>query len=424
MRQVLNNGGISRYVACSALLACSATVLADQPLYNVIDLGTLGGELANALGINSHGAVVGQAEKPGFITSHFIWVDGLMTAVPGLNPNDGGRADGINDAGHVVGSSMAPYPGGPGSVAHAFFWSPETGPIDLTPKSLAMSAARAINNNNQIVGDMGGPAGGARLWEIDAKGNVTATSIALPGGPAGFINQAYDINDHGLVVGVGYNESFQFRAWKWQDSGSAIELPNLGGSQTIAEAVNNNGEIAGSAQLPNNLRMPVVWKLDGSIVQLGHLPVPGPIISSEARGINNHGHVVGAELYADPNSGLGVSAPWVWIDGQKWDLNDLIPAEDQDEWQLTWAIDINDSGQIVGIAIRTIDGEEYHGRAFLMTPVDTTSPYDLNGDGSVDVSDLLLLFGSWGPCAGCAADFNGDGFVDVSDLLALFANWG
>lgn len=49
---------------------------------------------------------------------------------------------------------------------------------------------------------------------------------------------------------------------------------------------------------------------------------------------------------------------------------------------------------------------------------------DLNDDGVVNVSDLLLLFGQWGPCAGCAADLNHDGSVNVSDLLILFANWG
>jgi hypothetical protein len=49
---------------------------------------------------------------------------------------------------------------------------------------------------------------------------------------------------------------------------------------------------------------------------------------------------------------------------------------------------------------------------------------DLNGDGVVNVSDLLLLFDSWGSCPGCPADFNGDGVVNVSDLLILFDNWG
>lgn len=52
---------------------------------------------------------------------------------------------------------------------------------------------------------------------------------------------------------------------------------------------------------------------------------------------------------------------------------------------------------------------------------------DLNGDGVVDVSDLLILLAAWGPCprsGDCPADLNGDGSVDVSDLLVLLANWG
>lgn len=52
---------------------------------------------------------------------------------------------------------------------------------------------------------------------------------------------------------------------------------------------------------------------------------------------------------------------------------------------------------------------------------------DLNGDGVVNVSDLLILLGAWGPCprtAACSADLNGDGVVDVSDLLLLFGAWG
>jgi hypothetical protein len=51
-------------------------------------------------------------------------------------------------------------------------------------------------------------------------------------------------------------------------------------------------------------------------------------------------------------------------------------------------------------------------------------PGDLNGDGAVDVLDLLVLLDAWGPCSGCAADLNGDGDVDVLDLLLLLDAWG
>ncbi len=70
-----------------------------------------------------------------------------------------------------------------------------------------------------------------------------------------------------------------------------------------------------------------------------------------------------------------------------------------------------------------------------------TSPYtlcvaDFNDDCYVNVLDLLLLIGGWGPCppppAGCHYDIGPisgacsapDGMVNATDLLALIANWG
>jgi len=49
---------------------------------------------------------------------------------------------------------------------------------------------------------------------------------------------------------------------------------------------------------------------------------------------------------------------------------------------------------------------------------------DINGDGTVSVSDLLMLIGAWGPCDGCVEDIDDSGEVNVSDLLTVIASWG
>ena len=59
-----------------------------------------------------------------------------------------------------------------------------------------------------------------------------------------------------------------------------------------------------------------------------------------------------------------------------------------------------------------------------MTIALSTCPADIDGGGSVGVTDFLLLLASWGPCAGCPADLDGDDVVGVTDFLLLLATWG
>ena len=46
---------------------------------------------------------------------------------------------------------------------------------------------------------------------------------------------------------------------------------------------------------------------------------------------------------------------------------------------------------------------------------------------TVGILDLLTLLTNWGPCPlaeDCQADLDGDGEVDVVDLLLVLAKWG
>ena len=54
---------------------------------------------------------------------------------------------------------------------------------------------------------------------------------------------------------------------------------------------------------------------------------------------------------------------------------------------------------------------------------------DINGDGHVDQTDLLMLTSSWNLCSGSSGydqrcDLNGDDTVNVVDLLTLGDNYG
>lgn len=70
----------------------------------------------------------------------------------------------------------------------------------------------------------------------------------------------------------------------------------------------------------------------------------------------------------------------------------------------------------------TTNGEE----ACLLTAESTVSGGngDLNRDGIVNVSDLGILFSSWGSGGQTQADLNQDGAVNVTDLGILLSHWG
>ncbi|MAI67363.1 MAG: hypothetical protein CMJ26_05755 [Phycisphaerae bacterium] len=54
---------------------------------------------------------------------------------------------------------------------------------------------------------------------------------------------------------------------------------------------------------------------------------------------------------------------------------------------------------------------------------DNACPEDLDGDGIINVTDLLTVVGDWG-VMDSDADLDGNGTVDTPDLLAVIAAWG
>jgi hypothetical protein len=51
-------------------------------------------------------------------------------------------------------------------------------------------------------------------------------------------------------------------------------------------------------------------------------------------------------------------------------------------------------------------------------------PEDVNGNGVVDVGDVLLVLSEFGCVSQCEQDVNGDGFITVADILFLLSSFG
>jgi hypothetical protein len=81
------------------------------------------------------------------------------------------------------------------------------------------------------------------------------------------------------------------------------------------------------------------------------------------------------------------------------------------------------TGNLAGVNLNDLAGNQ-----FVTIAIPQPVPEDVNGDGQVDVDDLIAVIGAWGVCppppAACPADVNQSGAVDVDDLIAVILAWG
>ena len=68
------------------------------------------------------------------------------------------------------------------------------------------------------------------------------------------------------------------------------------------------------------------------------------------------------------------------------------------------------------------DNGTFSGSAYIFN-IDSQDCPDINGDGYVNVNDLLSIIDHWGTNDE-TADINFDGIVNITDLLIVISNWG
>jgi len=155
-----------------------------------------GGTQVNPFWANNQGQLVGSASLPGEVAFHpFLWGKGVFADL-GTFGGDNGEGDWINEAGEVAGS--ADFPGD--QIHHGALWRnggmTDLGTVDGDPCSRALS----INSKAQVVGGSSDCSTflHAFLWQ---NGQIIDLNTRIPPGSGLRLTIAFDINDRGEIAG-------------------------------------------------------------------------------------------------------------------------------------------------------------------------------------------------------------------------------
>ncbi|MBN2376618.1 MAG: hypothetical protein JXD22_09460 [Sedimentisphaerales bacterium] len=317
---------------------------------------------------------------------------------PQITDGYGTYADSINDSGIIVGSTLCDSHGWQHRRATLFDNTGNGDDIDIGPLDSVHSEAHAVSNNGIIVGESGSQAH-ATIFESSGPGN----NIDL--GPG----YARAVNNNQQIVGMRKYLTSDIMAFLWDEFNGMQDLGTLGGDRSSAIAINNQGLIVGYAELPFIEGVGTVSRATlfdstggGDNLDLGTLGGWG----SAAYDINSLGNIVGNSMEDDGShhaalfdssgegdnidlggdnsqanaiSDNGQIVGWSATpgfdhtamlfdptgDGNNIDLNTVIdPSYNGPHLRL--ALDINSDGWIVGIAG---PDNSSNTRGFLLTPI-------------------------------------------------------
>jgi probable HAF family extracellular repeat protein len=146
-------------------------------------------------------------------------------------------AGGINASGAVVGLSYTAT-----NLQHAFLWTQAAGMQDMTPTltNVGGATATAINASSEAAG----------YYFPDGTRTTMGFTWTQAGGlqtfgPAGTL--AFAINDAGTVVGQAPAANSNKHAFSFTAAGGLKDLGTLGGSSSSALSINNNNWIVGNS---------------------------------------------------------------------------------------------------------------------------------------------------------------------------------
>jgi uncharacterized protein (TIGR03437 family) len=417
---------VAKFLPLTFGLIVPVYIAAQTPQFTIQDVGTLPDLPAcNGTAISQSGnvagfctATFGQDLLLNNITTHvFLSSNGALTDLNVTYPPTGAVPTAVNDSGVVVGGTLSlNLAASTGSVSPFIY---ENGALQPFTGPLQSLLPLGVNNNSQVIGTFIEIGSYSLNYFVNSKavldplagGTLTdLAAITNGGGSAGF-----GINSTGVVAGASVaDNATNITPMLWQNL-TPQPLPLLANySQGIATAVNDSGVAAGVAfdldfesLIDPSATAHAVLFSNGSVTDLGVLQ--GDICSA-ASAINNSGSVVGFSSNQPPDFTLqlaGLFYPpannyhaFLYSGGKMYNLaNQLVNGTG---WQLSFAMGINNAGQIVGTGFyEGPNGAATVQRAFLLTPVPGPSITSIVGAGfstpavnTISPNGLFTIFGS------------------------------
>jgi len=327
----MNENSIIKTLATIIVVAFNFISFGADIKYQIVDLGTLGGNYSYATAINASGHVVGNSSLNDGNSHAFVWYNGSMRNLR-IPINSDARA--INDSGQIVGSY---YPSR-GVMIRSYLYS--DGLIqDIGDLDSFDTVAYSINNRGHIIGTSS-----TRMF-LYSNGSMQDLGLDDNYIVAG-------INNLGNIVGYHYLQGGEIYSFIYMD-GTIRDINT--DYYSFSSCINDKNQIAGAFYANNDSYMHPYF-YDGSLKDIGTLGGN----NGYSLGINYNGEVVGYSQTSNGNDHAFIYSADKMKDLNSVLLNGL-------GWTLTRATGINTAGQIVGNGINP-SGQQ---RAFLLNPVST-----------------------------------------------------
>lgn len=320
---------------------------ATDAAYIYAQLESPGSGPSSALGINNLGQVVGTSNL-----GATLWTDSKVIGL-GLIDGRSGTPLAINDLGQIVGYTYQDI----GSVTSPAIWQAGSG---SGLPSGAVGSAVDINNSGVAVGSASNTLGTQKypllIWENGQVQNIGVGTGPLDVRPVAINDSGTIVGDDSEWVSLGTFRVGAPRAAVWKNGIESFLQLGSGYVSSNARDINNAGLVVGTSFTKESLSHATLWR-DGAAIDLG---TAGGDTSS-AVGINNSGQVVG-----NYQINGGTSHGVLWVDGGYVDLSSFLDSTLLDQGWLFNAVDINDSGVIVGDIYNINEAGAYY--AATLTP--------------------------------------------------------